>query len=58
MQGWRGAGGATPPVFQTLDGVPCETGFLDGPAALVACLLSNGVSHPLGHAAIQTGAFL
>ena len=44
------------PLFEAVEGVPCQAALLDGPAALVAHLMHQGPTSDAGLAVIQAGA--
>ena len=54
LLGWSAS--SAEPLFEAVEGVPCRAALLDGPAALVACLLSYGATSDSGLAVIQAGA--
>ena len=44
---------AAAPLLQSAEGVPCTSGLLDGPAALTALLLRQGMRSKAAVAAVQ-----
>lgn len=52
------ASSASAQRFASVEGLPCFTGLLDGPAALVASILACGPSSDAGSAALQAGQTL
>ena len=53
LQEWRRGEGA--PMFEALVGVPCQTGLLDGPLALAACLLGGDPQSDVHACALEAG---
>lgn len=53
MQAWSAP--VSTPMLQTVEGVPCASGLLDGPAALTALLLCQAARSKAAAAAVQVG---